>query len=90
MNKEIVVGLRKLEFVHFVVIEDQEIIFASARIEGKVKNFLIDLDGKWVKQQVNHHFEELPYRLGRIIKERAENFYGKVRLYTIPSFNFLS
>lgn len=92
MSKQLSINPAELKFDHFVIAknQNQNTIFASARIKGKIENFLIDLNGEWVKQQVNHHFKKLPYELGRIIAKKAEAFYGKIRVYRIPSFDFLS
>ena len=79
-----------MEFTHFIIAEDDKAIFASARAEGKIENFLIDTEGRWVKHQVNRHFENLPYELGKIITKKAESFYGKAKVYRISSFDFLS
>ena len=70
-----------LEFSHFVVVSADGLIFASARQEGKVINFLIDIDGKWVKQQVRGHFEYLPGRLAAHIREKASLGYGRIPIY---------
>ena len=86
------VNLKGLEFDRFVVAQNQSqnAIFASGRVKERVENFLIDPDGEWVKLQVNRHFEELPYELGKIIAKKAENLYGKIRVYRVPSLNFIS
>ena len=70
-----------LEFSHFVVASSEGLIFASARQDGRVVNFLIDIDGKWVKQQVRRHFEYLPSNLADHIKEKADLGYGKIPTY---------
>jgi len=80
--------VESLEFNHFVVASNEGIIFASARCNGKVENFLIDINGNWVKQQVRSHFEELPNELANTIKIKASLAYGRVPIYRVPTFNF--
>ena len=71
----------ELVFTHFVVATFDRVIFACARIGERIENFLIDIDGKWVKQQVNSHFEALPTETAWDICREAEANYGKVPLY---------
>lgn len=80
--------LEDLEFHHFVVANSEGIIFASCRRKGKVENFLIDIEGRWVKQQVNSHFEYLPQEIAWRIRNKANLNYGQVPIYRVDSFNF--
>ena len=77
-----------LEFNHFVVANSEGVIFASARRNGRVENFLIDINGKWVKQQVRSHFEELPSEIANDIRIKASLAYGRAPIYRVPTFNF--
>ena len=77
-----------LELSHFVVANSEGVIFASARRDGKVENFLIDTEGRWVKQQVADRFEYLPSELAENIRIKANLAYGRVPIYRVPTFNF--
>ena len=77
-----------LEFSHFVVANSEGIIFASARRNGRVENFLIDIDGKFVKEQVRSHFEDLPAEIADSIRNKANLAYGRAPIYRVPTFNF--
>ena len=77
-----------LEFNHFVVANSEGVIFASARRDGKVENFLIDINGRWVKQQVNSRFEDISPEAAKDIKVKANLAYGRVPIYRVPTFNF--
>ena len=80
--------LEELEFHHFVVANAQKVIFASCRCNGKVENFLIDTEGRWVKQQVADRFEYLPSELAENIRIKANLAYGRIPVYRVPTFNF--
>ena len=77
-----------LEFNHFVVANSEGIIFASARRNGRVENFLIDIDGKFVKEQVRSHFEDISLEDAEDIRIKANLAYGKAPIYRIPTFSF--
>ncbi len=77
-----------LEFTHFVVAKAEGVIFASARCNGKIENFLIDTEGAWVKQQVSSHFEYLPQEIGERISNQAKLCYGRIPIYRVNSFDF--
>ena len=77
-----------LEFRHFVVAKTEGIIFASARQAGRVINFLLDLDGEWVKHQVKRHFEYLPNELASFIREKANLKYGILPVYRAKKLDF--
>ena len=82
------VDLDNLEFHHFVVSQVDRTIFASARNNGRVINFLISVDGEWVKQQVNSHFEYLPEDIAELISLRASLQYGRIPTYRTRYLHF--
>ena len=74
--------IHELQFTHFVIATAERKIFASARQDDRLRNFVYCINGGWVQQQVNSRFEYLPHELAARLIQQAENFYGKVPTYT--------
>jgi hypothetical protein len=75
-----------LLFHHFIVAADGS-IFASGREGGIVYNFLIRSDGQ-VRTQNGTDWYELAPAVAAIVRNRVEEFYGRIPTYRIPRFEF--
>lgn len=70
---------RNLDFTHFIVDKANGSVFGSASENGTVYNFLIR-DGS-VHAQDGYQWIELEPDIAEIIRDRAENHYGRVPTY---------
>ena len=78
----------KLEFTHFVVATSERKIFASGTHNGRVENFIIDIEAGQVQYQVADRFEFLSDELAEQIRIRASIQYGKVPVYKVRTLDF--
>lgn len=68
----------EMEFTHFVIDSSDGSIFGTARYNGRISNFIIN---GIIKQHTGYQWLELDEYASEIIRQRAQDAYGRVPIY---------
>lgn len=70
----------ELEFTHFMVDSSEEFVFGSARVNGRMANFLIN---GVVKQQSGKNWRELNHTESDMVRKLALTAYNRIPTYRV-------